>query len=98
MSGVLKDGVDEPRMIKHGVARFASLSSRNETQSVCERASVRTTKSKSAAVNRSRQFARIIGIQSMSIGRAAGKTGRAKVDRDCVEKGEPAGIVPREES
>src|SRR5947207_10125098 len=35
--------------------------STSETWSVCERASVRTMKSKSAAVNRARQFALIIG-------------------------------------
>src|SRR5436190_19558393 len=35
-----------------------------ETWSVCERASVRTMKSKSAAVNRARQFALIIGTSS----------------------------------
>src|SRR5207249_10756694 len=35
--------------------------STSETWSVCERASVRTMSSKSAAVNRARQFALIIG-------------------------------------
>src|SRR5207248_5199275 len=38
--------------------------STRETWSVCERASVRTMKSKSAAVNRARQFARTIGALS----------------------------------
>src|SRR5215510_11482216 len=41
--------------------------STRETWSVCDRASVRTMKSKSAAVNRARQFARIIGASSCAI-------------------------------
>src|SRR5438094_9870343 len=41
--------------------------STSETWSVCERASVRTMKSKSAAVNRARQFALIIGTSSCAI-------------------------------
>src|SRR5438094_3379827 len=45
------------------VSRSLNRSTR-ETWSVCERASVRTMKSKSAAVNRARQFALIIGTSS----------------------------------
>src|SRR5215470_892470 len=41
--------------------------STSETWSVCDRASVRTMKSKSAAVNRARQFARTIGASSCAI-------------------------------
>jgi hypothetical protein len=41
--------------------------STRETWSLCERASVRTMKSKSAAVNRARQFALIIGTLSCAI-------------------------------
>ena len=53
--------VNQSRIIENGIARFRSLSrSTRETWSVCERASVRTMKSKSAAVNRARQIARII--------------------------------------
>src|SRR5207302_10400734 len=39
----------------------------SETWSVCDRASVRTMKSKSAAVNRARQFALIIGTSSCAV-------------------------------
>src|ERR1044071_1794372 len=41
--------------------------STSETWSVCERASVRTMKSKSAAVNRARQFALTIGTSSCAM-------------------------------
>src|SRR5439155_26005190 len=76
--------------------------STSETWSVCDRASVRTMKSKSAAVKRAREFALIIGNSSYNDGGAYGKSD-CRLPPGAIETGivawcstqapEPAGLI-----